>query len=122
MLQSLGLSRVGVRPELLDPVLVRPIQLELVRPAQLDIVRPIRLRLEKMDWISTIKVPKPESTLIISDSLDISLFKPTPNYWWRFWQYLFFGFKWKKGQEFVSKPHNNPKNCNKKAVESLGSD
>ena len=88
MLQSLGLSGVSVRPELLDPVIVRPVQLELVRPVQL----------EKMDWISTIKVPKPESTLIISDSLDISLFKPTPNYWWRFWQYLFFGFKWEKGQ------------------------
>lgn len=36
-----------------------------------------------------------QSELRMPGDLAFQLPKPRPNWWWRLWQYLFFGFKWK---------------------------
>jgi hypothetical protein len=39
-----------------------------------------------------------KSILLINgdECFQIHLSKERPNLWWRFWQWIFFGFKWKK--------------------------
>lgn len=36
-----------------------------------------------------------QSELMINDNLSFSMFTKKPNWWWRMWQYLLFGFKWR---------------------------
>lgn len=36
-----------------------------------------------------------KSELTMQGDLAFQLPKPRPNRWWRLWQYVFFGFKWK---------------------------
>jgi hypothetical protein len=43
-----------------------------------------------------IEYPVIRSILHMNDSLHISLYTRIPNRWWRFWQFVFFGFRWEK--------------------------
>ena len=36
-----------------------------------------------------------KSELVINSSLHVQFEKPMPCRWWRFWQWVFFGFEWK---------------------------
>lgn len=42
------------------------------------------------------KFPEVKSLLQIKGALDINSYAPRPNIWWRFWQFVFFGFRWEK--------------------------
>lgn len=48
--------------------------------------------------IHIIENPKYLSTLYFAggeNGVNFSFTKPRPNFWWRFWQYICFGFVWK---------------------------
>jgi len=41
-----------------------------------------------------IQWPEYRSKLIPTEGFEIQLPHDKPNWWWRIWQYVFFGFKW----------------------------
>lgn len=47
-----------------------------------------------VDCETTLPAAKSEFTFG-NDIIVLKWHKPRPNRWWRFWQYVFFGFKWK---------------------------
>ncbi len=45
--------------------------------------------------MSSLNLYQYKSVLILSEgNLKIFLLKSKPNIWWRFWHYVFFGWKW----------------------------
>ena len=57
---------------------------------------------EQMKYYSTLDTSNFNSTinpfqseLMINDNLSFSMFTKKPSWWWRMWQYLLLGFKWK---------------------------
>ncbi len=36
------------------------------------------------------------SVLTINNNLQINFYSPPPNWWWRMWQWLLLGWKWKR--------------------------
>lgn len=44
--------------------------------------------------IFNLNISKELSRLTINSNLHITYPNPWPNAWWRFWQWVFFGFKW----------------------------
>lgn len=51
----------------------------------------------KADFVE-FKIPESKSELNIGGNMGITFQLPMefPNWWWRMWQYLIFGFKWRK--------------------------
>lgn len=45
------------------------------------------------DWFE-LEVSPDKSILVLNESLRVHFKQYKPNRWWRFWQYVFFGFKW----------------------------
>ena len=40
--------------------------------------------------------PKYQSRLIMHEGFVFEFQEPMPSDWWRFWQYVLFGFRWEK--------------------------
>lgn len=43
-----------------------------------------------------IAIPTARSALNIQGLIRIESHKPPPNFWWRFWHWLFFGWRWER--------------------------
>lgn len=44
-------------------------------------------------------IPSYKSKLKINSNLTFYLVNEKPNWWWKLWQYLLFGFKWEKVED-----------------------
>jgi len=40
-----------------------------------------------------------KSRLLVAGELRFGFERCLPNWWWRFWQWVFFGFRWEKGDD-----------------------